>query len=171
MSVPASELRERFIGALMNMELDVRYYAFFEAHRSALGKMMRLQPGVVISALEAEGMPARHHRRERFYSHAKQLGEIAAVLKMSVSHSLLELIMHLHGPGGILGGPVHVLAKEVGEFRDPGFRPVPAYPKLPFSSERELAEAIGFTSRLFADFQQAVLGDTTLRGWIGQPGA
>jgi hypothetical protein len=159
------ELERKFSRLLADIDLDRRYYGYSNAHRSSLRNMMHLSASQLASVLASTQLEFKQDKREKFYAHVEKIGVHEAGLNISFTYSMVELIMYIEGPGGCLGGPVHSLAKMVGESRDPNFNPDPPYPKLPFSNIDELREAVQLSVSLFHDFKTAFFADKELKEW------
>lgn len=151
-------LYAKLVELLTSIDFDRRYYDFYLSHRQNERKSM---PGAsqkdYEAALAITGLDFKYVKKDRFFSHIEKWENGDVGLKVAFPHSTVELILSVGIKDEKIGGPFPKLAREIGQRRDPDFSPSPASPKLPFSNEDELREAVRFGVSLFEDAKQVIL--------------
>jgi hypothetical protein len=150
--------KELLLKLLAEINFDTRYYRMTEAHREE----MNTRPAAswldtVRMFLETSPLEFKYNKREKFFSHRVSYDGCEIGLNIAFSSSLLELILVVKVAGEHIGEPFAGLAREIGESRDPGFSPSPAFPKIPFADTEQLQEALESGLALFEDSRRVIL--------------
>ena len=160
------QLNETVIAVLAGAGFAERYYAQYAATREHKAAAAYTQDDVM-AALSRTGLDFAYEPREKVYVYREQHPRGLLGLNIAVPNSTVELILVAQLDGRQVGGPFPLLANQAARLRDPAFAPKPAYPKLPFSTTAELAEALQFGVSLFGDAQRALAAS----GLLGAAGA
>lgn len=154
----------QLIEVLSGIEFDRRYYAYYDANSDRLRRnWVGVRRQDFEAALAAPSLDFKYFKKGSFFSHEQQHEHCTIGLNIAFSSSTVELILSVKTERGYAGGPFPVLAKEVGQSRDPNFSPTPPYPRLPFSNREELLEAVQYGIALFLDSKRAILSSGICR--------
>jgi len=151
-------MQEKLTELLAAAGFDAKYYSFYAAQQAKhQGKgMSDANRSTFAAVLESTGLSFKYHAGEKFFEHTDPESSPPARLKIAFSTTRVELILGVKTAHGFVGGPFSVLAAAVGKSRDPSFSHTPPYPKLPFSNENELKEAVDFGVSLYGDVKARV---------------
>jgi len=152
-------LSSKLTKLLVEMKLDQRYYAHFEAHRDLKTNLSPTEVQEITAAtLSGIGIEAKYDKKEKFFHFEEQHGEYKFVSTIAFSYfAKLELLFAVHTDSDSAGGALHWLARNVARQHTPDFEYAPRYPRIPFGNAEELEEAVHFSLKLFDDIKQAIL--------------
>ena len=143
-----------------------RYYAYYERVRGR-GRAAVVSSEMLEGALAATGLDFKYRAREKFYQYREERGGIEVGLNVAFPSSLVEFILVCKTGAGHIGAPYTQLARDIMVRADPNFTFSPPSPKLPFSNEQELREALAFGVGLFQETKEVLLE----RGMASMSGA
>jgi hypothetical protein len=148
----------RLAGLLRDVDFSRRYYEYCDAHpREA--SAFALSPEDQRRLIAASGLGFDYDSAHRFYGHRE--GEESRRMQLNVSFDdrYVEFGLSFHTSGGVIGGPFHVLARDVELLvHGPEWERDPRYPRTRFTSPEEAERAMALGLELYRDARTAILG-------------
>jgi hypothetical protein len=152
-----ARLRNRLVELMGSIDLDKRYYSYYEACQNRPDHSVLGQSDFA-DAMAATPRPFRYDRRENFFGHLEPHDNVRVGLNVRFAYSEMELILVVVINGMHVGAPMTLLARSVAEQRDPAFEYRPRAPRVRVTSHDELADAVRFAMDLFEDARRVILG-------------
>ena len=150
---------QQLIELLAKADFHKRYYDFIDKAKRTAGKEKCTYQS--FCEVISEDTRCKHHKSERFFQLRETDGQWEFTLKLAYCYGKLELIMSGTHNGKNIGGVVTRLALESARVLDPEFMPKPLAPKIPFSTQAELREAVAFSVSLYEVMKSAILTFTS----------
>ena len=109
------------------------------------------------TALRAAGLEPRYHRSENFFACRLPGAGRDFAVNVLVRSDIVELVLSLRTPVGIVGPTFHGAARTLMERAQPWWRHDPRFPRVPFGADRPFEATVHEVAALIRDVHAAVV--------------
>lgn len=152
--------QRRLAELLHGIDFSGRYYAQCDAH-PLTASTFALPFAEQRRLVESTGLDFRYDSRERFFGHREAAPPHLIQLNVIFDDRYVEPGLSFRTGAGVIGGPYHVLAREVEHVaKGPHLDRDPRYPRLRFVTTEEAERQFAFGMALFRESRPLILGES-----------